>query len=42
MRDPAHTRDYTAKEFKQLMSTIGEAEMLDPVAHWALCKTIVK
>lgn len=41
MRDPAHARDYTEQEFKQLMSKVGEAQMLEPIGPWMLCKSTV-
>jgi tetratricopeptide (TPR) repeat protein len=42
MYDPAHTRDYTATEFQQLMATVGDAEMLEPIGPWMLCRSVVK
>jgi tetratricopeptide (TPR) repeat protein len=42
MYDPAHTRDYTETEFQQLMTTVGEAELLEPVGPWMLCKSVVR
>lgn len=41
MRDPAHTRDYTETEFMRLMSTVGEATMLNPIGPWMLCMSVV-
>jgi len=37
MQDPAHTRDYTEKEFINLMSTVGVVKKTKHIGPWVIC-----
>lgn len=41
MYDPAHTRDYTAKELEQLLSTLGDPESLGTIGPWVIYRCVV-
>jgi 2-polyprenyl-3-methyl-5-hydroxy-6-metoxy-1,4-benzoquinol methylase len=42
MSDPAHTRDYTATEFKELLSTVGEVRHSRTIGPWLICEAVVR
>lgn len=38
IQDRAHTFEYTDSEFLELVSCLGDAELLEPVGPWNLCR----